>query len=60
MNEKDDTKAQLASRKRSYHSPTLFAYGDVNRLTHARSVFSTKPLDGKVIVIGPFTIQWRS
>lgn len=53
---------QSGSKKRPYHRPRLFIYGDVNKLTRASKVNSTQPLDGKTQAIGGgrIIIRWRS
>ena len=60
MSMKKPNRAQSKSTKRPYHSPTLLVYGDVNKLTHAQAIFSFKPLDGRISMFGPITLQWRS
>ena len=60
MSKQKADRAQSESGKRPYHSPTLLVYGDVNKLTHAQAIFSFKPLDGRVTMVGPITLQWRS
>ena len=60
MSKEKASRAQSRPEKRPYHSPTLLVYGDVNKLTHAQAIFSFKPLDGRVSMFGPVTLEWRS
>jgi len=60
MTDRHGKPTQSGSGKRPYHRPKLFVYGDVNKLTRAKMIFSRNPLDGKTKMFGMFTLQWRS